>query len=541
MATPQLQLQPPENFDFQCPDGWLKWKRRFLSTQSEPAQVNTLLYCMGEEAYDVLTSTTIAEDDREKYAPVLAKVDEFFKVRTNKTLERAKFNRRDQWEGESVDSYVTALYALVEHCEYGAMKDELLRDRIVVSIRDKKHLQVDPDLTLEKAKRLVRQREAVKEQREEMESPGSFLEVRRQQGQRRSNLKPRGGAGGSQGGAKCSRCGRGRHQAGAKCPASNAVCHKCHKRGHFKAQCSSTGVAEVDQLTQQIEEFTMESMELAYLDTVMGEPKTPWMTTVELENTKIEIKLDTAAGVTAINEQTYRRLRKVALSATSRCLYGPARQKLEILDYFKGHMKGEQHSAETDVYVVRGLQSNLLGLPSIVSLELVKRVCATGVEPELVADIKACFPKVFNGLGTMGEEYTIKLQEGAKPHAIYTPRNVPLSLRDKAEKELQRMEELGVIEKVTEPTPWVAGMVATPKPKSDGVRICVDLRHLNESVLREVYHIPKVDDMLAQMSGAKLFSKLDANSGFWRIPLAKESRKLTTFLTPSGRYCCVSS
>lgn len=130
---------------------------------------------------------------------MLAKFDEFFKVRTNKTLERAKFNRRDQREGESADSYITALYALVEHCEYRAMKDELLRDRIMVGITDKKlsdHLQVDPDLTLEKAKRLVRQREAVKEQREGMEER-SLLEVRQQQGQRRSNLKPQGGAGGS--------------------------------------------------------------------------------------------------------------------------------------------------------------------------------------------------------------------------------------------------------------------------------------------------------------------------------------------------------
>ena len=203
-------------------------------------------------------------------------------------------------------------------------------------------------------------------------------------------------------------------------------------------------------------------------------------------------------------------------------------------------MKGEQHSAKTDVYVVRGLQSNLLGLPPIVLLELVKWVCATGVEPEPDegADIKACFPKVLNGLGTMGEEYTIKLQEGAKPHAIYTPRNVPLPLRDKAEKELQRMEELGVIEKVTEPTPWVVGMVATtPKPKPDGVRICVDLRHQNESVLREVYPIPKVDDVLAQMSKCpgqsySVSSMPTLNSGFWQIPLAKESRNLTTFLTP---------
>ena len=65
----------------------------------------------------------------------------------------------------------------------------------------------------------------------------------------------------------------------------------------------------------------------------------------------------------------------------------------------------------------------------------------------------------------------------------------------------------------------------------------MDLKPLNQSVLRETHPIPKVDETLAQLSGAKLFTKLDANSGFWQIPLAKESRPLTTFITPFGRYC----
>ena len=65
----------------------------------------------------------------------------------------------------------------------------------------------------------------------------------------------------------------------------------------------------------------------------------------------------------------------------------------------------------------------------------------------------------------------------------------------------------------------------------------MDLQHLNKSVLREVHPLPKVDDILAQLPGARLFSKLDANSGFWQIPLAKKSQALTTFITPAGRYC----
>ena len=146
------------------------------------------------------------------------------------------------------------------------------------------------------------------------------------------------------------------------------------------------------------------------------------------------------------------------------------------------------------------------------------------------------YPKVFEGLGNLGEPYVIKLRNDAKPLALYTPRNVPLPLRHKVKDELDRMESLGVITKVEAPTQWCAGIVAVPKT-SGAVRICVDLKQLNKSVLREVYPLPSVDETLAQITGAKVFSKFDANSGFWQVPLAEESRLLTTFITPFGRYC----
>ena len=95
------------------------------------------------------------------------------------------------------------------------------------------------------------------------------------------------------------------------------------------------------------------------------------------------------------------------------------------------------------------------------------------------------YPELFTGLGTFSQEYTIKLKEGATPHAIYSPRKVPLALRDKVKQEIQNMERTGVISSVTDPTPWCAGMVVIPKD-SGKVRICVDLKPLNESVLREV-------------------------------------------------------
>ena len=91
MAT--IRLQPPDRFDFKSPDIWPKWRRRFeqfrtasgLSAASAAQQVNTLLYCLGEEADDVLSSTTDAQ--RLVYDTVLQKFDDFFKVRRNVIFE----------------------------------------------------------------------------------------------------------------------------------------------------------------------------------------------------------------------------------------------------------------------------------------------------------------------------------------------------------------------------------------------------------------------------------------------------------------------
>ena len=140
-----------------------------LSKDSNARQVSTLLYCLGEEAEDVLSSTNISEDDKTDYSKVLVKFNGFFKVRKNVILERAKFNRRFQLPGESAEQYITVLYCLVESCQYGELACEMIRDRLVVGISDKalsEHLCANADLTLEKAKMMIRQREAIHEQRD---------------------------------------------------------------------------------------------------------------------------------------------------------------------------------------------------------------------------------------------------------------------------------------------------------------------------------------------------------------------------------------
>ena len=69
-------------------------------------KVSTLLYCLGEEADNILASTNLTDEDRKKYSEVLAKFDGLFKVRKNVIFERARFNRREQEEGETVEHFI---------------------------------------------------------------------------------------------------------------------------------------------------------------------------------------------------------------------------------------------------------------------------------------------------------------------------------------------------------------------------------------------------------------------------------------------------
>ena len=360
-------------------------------------------------------------------------------------------------------------------------------------------------------------------------SPSSVDAIgNRQQQKIRGNPRRRNAGGHAHGkpkaGDKCGRCGRERHPR-EKCPAKDAQCHSCGRKCHYSAMCRNKTVSAMQE----------DDSDMTFLDTVFNNKKSVWISELIINSKEIPFKLDTGAEVTAISKETWKVLGEPSLQPTDKQLFGPAQQRLTVVGHFRCHLSHKGKHSQHQAFVVDHLKTNLLGLPAITALHLAIRTDSLQMQ-STADDIQDKFPKVFRGLGTLAGEYHIQLCTDAKPHAIFTPRHVPLPLRPKVVEELDRMEKAGVISKVTEPTQWCTGMVVVPK-KSGKIRICVDLKPLNQSVLREVHPLPKVDETLAQLSGAKIISKLDANSGFWQIPLSQSSRLLTTFITPMGRYC----
>ena len=103
------------------------------------------------------------------------------------------------------------------------------------------------------------------------------------------------------------------------------------------------------------------------------------------------------------------------------------------------------------------------------------------------------------------------------------------------EKELERIKAGDFIDEINEPPDRVSPMVPVINPLGE-VRFCVNLKNLNEYVERERYFMSTMDDIIYKFKDSRVFLKLDAAAGYHQIPLEKESAKLTTVITPRGRY-----
>ena len=181
-------------------------------------------------------------------------------------------------------------------------------------------------------------------------------------------------------------------------------------------------------------------------------------------------------------------------------------------------------------YVVKTKSPSILGLETCKRLNLIKRVMVVNQSsPEFLEDYD-----VFEEIGLLNGEHDINCDQSVPP-VINPPRRIPVMLKEKVKKELERMLNLDIISKVEEPTEWVSSIVIVEKPNGS-IRICLDPKNLNEAVKREHFPMQNADEIIADMAGAQYFSKLDASSGYWQIKVDEPSSKLLTFQTPFGRY-----
>ncbi|UYV62643.1 hypothetical protein LAZ67_2001393 [Cordylochernes scorpioides] len=386
------QIQPPETFDFSTPNEWPKWRKRFerylvvsgMKKKEEADKIDLFMYLMGDRADDIFRTFKFEKEEMAtKIDSVLKAFDSHFCVRKNIIYERAKFNSRIQEDREPVDEFITSLYKLSDSCEFEGRHEQLIRDRIVVGVRDKalsERMQLDSELTLEKA---VNQKVNQVKFNSKKHSPKQQQQPSRK---KEKSAKTR---------SRCPKCGGFTHREGQACRAEGQRCNLCSKTGHFANCCpdKQAKTAEVKAVSELDEEVDF-LLEVSAVE--------------DSSNLDVKFKLDSQADVTC-----------VPLAAEV--------SELQTVGRFISTLRNGNYEIKEKIYVIRRLSEPLLSRRACELLNLARRieVVATRINP-----IKE-FPEVFEGLGQIGNPYEIKLKPGAKPYAVHTPRRVPIPLMEK--------------------------------------------------------------------------------------------------------------
>lgn len=235
---------------------WRTFKAQFevvkiakkFGDMSEEEQIANVLLLMGSDClpiYSQFTFSDTVEDQKKKLVNVIAMFDRHFEPVKNTIFERVKFNEMKQGD-MSIHQFITELQSQADNCEYGQMKDQLIRDRIVVGVSDKKlrdYLidveELDLAKCITKAKQYVSNHSQAKRLESTVADNLDYCEPSYDNNREIDFVRPsyRGGRGGkrqpsSHSSGRCQYCSRGSHPRD-RCPARKAVCYACKEEGHW--------------------------------------------------------------------------------------------------------------------------------------------------------------------------------------------------------------------------------------------------------------------------------------------------------------------
>ena len=235
-------------------------------------------------------------------------------------------------------------------------------------------------------------------------------------------------------------------------------------------------------------------------------------------------------------------------------LHGPITWQLD-------HPGSRPHRVKSYWYIADTPGPSILGLPSSEKLAVVKMNCAIMVRqhnthpapvstiaatnkpataPEAAKPIRSTddlikeFPDWFQGISQFPSEYKIWLHHDAHP-VIHAPKKCPIALCPKVKEHLNKMECLGVITHVDEPMDWVSSITYVQKANGK-LCLCLNPHDLNEAIHHDHHKMPTMEEVAHKFAHSHFFTKLDAHHGYWSIVLDQDSRLLTTFNSPFGRY-----
>lgn len=530
-------------------------------------QKYVFLNALSRKHYTLLANlVSPANPDSKTFDQLVEVLSKHFQPKSSIISERYSFHCRCQEADETLTDFVASLTKLIVRCDYQQeFQAILLRDRFVCGLLNestrKRLLTENDELTLDRALEIAISVEKAGLQAKQMKpitdprSQVHHVSHGKRSSTRYTAPKPLVNP-------ICHRCG-GSHLA-PQCRFINEKCRSCGKVGHIAKVCRSkphasptrpsfrdhkrssahsTNNLEIDPRSNDSvvvpkphpSTESLESYDLFHLPS----KSTPIIVPVLLNGQKLDMELDTGAAVSVISEATYNSLLKdsTSLQPTTIVLRTYLHKELPVLGIAQVKVTYELQSQSLELVVVKGEGASLFGRNWLQHIRLNWNTIhlLDQTDPSLQVLLKKHSSLFREQLGTLKDasaKLFVPLQ--AQPR-FYKPRPVAYALKSKVEKELDRLQEAGIIKPV-QFSDWAAPIV--PVVKQDGtIRICGDYSVTVNAVSHvDSYPLPRVDDLFAALSGGKYFTKLDLSHAYQQLLLAEDSRKFTTINTFKGLF-----
>ena len=522
-----------------------------------------LLTVVGPTTYRLLKTLVSPQKlDEFTFAELVETAAKHFSPKPSVIVKRFEFNSRRQREGEVISAYVAELRKIAEHCNYGRVLNDMLRDRLVCGTHNKgiqRRLLVESELTYDKALELALAAEAAEKDAlrltgDNAEDGGSTAVDTGTATATETTVNklrdppprdtPADTGGGKHRGAdkpSCYRCG-GKHLA-SSCPCKDFICHYCKKKGHLAKLCHKKNKGKAAQNHLVMEDSHTDSeedggeYELYQIRTVRHKPFTA---VVMVNGAAIPMEIDTGASVSVVGEETFKTIQEgpsaVELRNTTARLRTYTGEAISIRGSALVPVEHNGQSMTLPLIVTAGSGTPLLGRDWLAALQLDWRnIFSVGTTLSLQQVLDKHSGVFQEGLGELRDvKAKIYIDKGERPR-FFPARPVSFAVRKKVEEELQRLQSMGVIEPV-QFSDWAAPIV--PVQKSDGrVRICGDYKiTVNRAAKEEKYPLPRIEELFSSLAGGKVFSKMDLSHAYLQVPLDEDSRQFVTINTHKGLF-----
>lgn len=478
--------------------------------------------CAGPKLIDIFDQLDwSATDNKQDPDLILDKIEGYCTPRQSQILATHRFWSLTWTTGISFDVFLTDVRMKADSCAF-VERDRMIRDKIVLSVTGalQENLLREVNLDLKTTIDTCRAFEQSKVQSQEINAsattqidkvtykPGQF-----QNPSRRRDTPPQP----PEHLNDCRFCGLAHEWDRNKCPAWGKQCSFCNGRNHFQIKCrrkSGTHTVTSEEKTESDNQWLA----------VVSNTKERLTATMLVNGCDVQFQVDTGADVNTISQKYVRQ---------NQCM--PTKQKLFMWNQSTLQPLGEATlsvnnpksgvTSSVNFTVVDNSLTCLLGLKTVTNLGLI-----TVNEEKFLATVKGDTDITLGKLGEASLTVDPQIQSRTLPC-----RRIPVALQDEVRLELNRLTDRGILIPVDEPTKWVSQMAVVRKP-SGKLRICIDPQPLNLALMREHYKLPTFDDVLPRLHDAKIFSKHDIREAFWSISLDEVSSKLTTMITPFGRF-----